>query len=175
MTDPEELERQAKAAGERMQDPDPWTKEQQDQHRFDNFMEDTMSLLLAAAVSGLAQVASPRSSPSSSFSGQDSAMMRRLTKSKKGQTMQRQPHALLDTLMMIYGIQTDNSLADKLAISTGSVSRIRNGTQTISAALILAIYERSGMSIDNIKDLIKEDTERRLRREKERQEASHAQ
>jgi hypothetical protein len=53
MTDPEELERQAKAAGERMQDPDPWTKEQQDQHRFDNFMEDTMSLLLAAAVSGL--------------------------------------------------------------------------------------------------------------------------
>ena len=102
-------------------------------------------------------------------------MMRRLPKSKKGQTMQRQPHALLDTLMMIYGIQTDNSLADKLAISTGSVSRIRNGTQNISAALILAIYERSGLSIDNIKDLIKEDTERRLRREKERQEASHAQ
>jgi hypothetical protein len=53
MTDPEELERQAKAAMERMKDPDPWTKEQQDQHRFDNFMEDTMSLLLAAAVSGL--------------------------------------------------------------------------------------------------------------------------
>jgi hypothetical protein len=53
MTDPEELERQAKAAMERTPDPDPWTKEQQDQHRFDNFMEDTMSLLLAAAVSGL--------------------------------------------------------------------------------------------------------------------------
>jgi transcriptional regulator with XRE-family HTH domain len=102
-------------------------------------------------------------------------MMRRLTKSKKGQTMQRQPHALLDALMLIYGIQTDNSLADKLAISTGSVSRIRNGTQNISAALILAIYERSGMSIDNIKDLIKEDHERRLRRAKERQETSHDQ
>lgn len=102
-------------------------------------------------------------------------MMRRLTKSKRAQTMQRQPHALLDALMLIYGIQTDNALADKLAISTGSVSRIRNGTQNISAALILAIYERSGMSIDSIKDLIKEDTERRLRREKERQEASHAQ
>jgi len=66
--------------------------------------------------------------------------------------------------MLIYGIQTDNSLADKLAISTGSVSRIRKGTQNISAALILAIYERSGMSIDNIKDLIKEDNERRTRR-----------
>jgi transcriptional regulator with XRE-family HTH domain len=78
--------------------------------------------------------------------------------------MQRHPHALLDTLMLIYGIQTDNSLADKLAISTGSVSRIRKGTQNISAALILAIYERSGMSIDNIKDLIKEDKERRDRR-----------
>jgi len=91
-------------------------------------------------------------------------MMRRLTKSKRGQTMQRHPHALLDTLMLIYGIQTDNSLADKLAISTGSVSRIRKGTQNISASLILAIYERSGMSIDNIKDLIKEDKERRARR-----------
>jgi transcriptional regulator with XRE-family HTH domain len=78
--------------------------------------------------------------------------------------MQRHPHALLDTLMLIYGIQTDNSLADKLAISTGSVSRIRKGTQNISAALILVIYERSGLSIDNIKDLIKEDKERRARR-----------
>jgi transcriptional regulator with XRE-family HTH domain len=66
--------------------------------------------------------------------------------------------------MLIYGIQTDNSLADKLAISTGSVSRIRKGTQNISAALILVIYERSGLSIDNIKDLIKEDKERRARR-----------
>jgi len=66
--------------------------------------------------------------------------------------------------MLIYGIQTDNSLADKLAISTGSVSRIRKGTQSISPALILAIYERSGLSIDNIKDLIKEDKERRARR-----------
>lgn len=53
MTDPEELERQAKEAVKQTQDPDPWTKEQQDQHRFDTFMEDTMSLLLAAAVSGL--------------------------------------------------------------------------------------------------------------------------
>ena len=78
--------------------------------------------------------------------------------------MQRHPHALLDTLMLIHGIQTDNSLADKLAISTGSVSRIRKGTQNISAALILVIYERSGLSIDNIKDLIKEDNERRIRR-----------
>ena len=78
--------------------------------------------------------------------------------------MQRHPHALLDTLMLIHGIQTDNSLADKLAISTGSVSRIRKGTQNISAALILVIYERSGLSIDIIKDLIKEDNERRIRR-----------
>jgi transcriptional regulator with XRE-family HTH domain len=78
--------------------------------------------------------------------------------------MQRQPHALLDALMLIYGIQTDNSLADKLAISTGSVSRIRKGTQSISPALILAIYERAGLSIDNIKNLIQEDKERRARR-----------
>lgn len=53
MTDPEELEQQAKAAMKRMQDPDPWSKEQQDQHRFDNFMEDIMSLLFAAAISGI--------------------------------------------------------------------------------------------------------------------------
>lgn len=46
MTDPEKLERQSK-------DPDPWTKEQQNQHRFDDFMEDIMSLLFAAAISGI--------------------------------------------------------------------------------------------------------------------------
>lgn len=46
MTDPEELEQKAK-------DPDPWTKEQENQHRFDDFMEDIMSLLFAAAISGI--------------------------------------------------------------------------------------------------------------------------
>lgn len=89
--------------------------------------------------------------------------------------MQRQPHVLFDMLMLIYGIQNDNQLADKLSLSTGSVSRIRKGTQNISAALILTIYERSGMSIDSIKDMIQEDKERRLRRETERQETTHDQ
>lgn len=46
MIDPKELESRSK-------DPDPWAKEQQDQHRFDNFMEDIMSLLFAAAISGI--------------------------------------------------------------------------------------------------------------------------
>lgn len=88
--------------------------------------------------------------------------------------MQRHPHVLLDALMLIYGVQTDNALANKLAISTGSVSRIRKGTQTISAALILTIYERAGVSIDNIKDMIKENDERQLRRQTHH-ETTHAQ
>lgn len=50
MTDPEELERKALSNS---QEPDPWSKEQQTQDRFDNLMEDTMSLILAAAISGI--------------------------------------------------------------------------------------------------------------------------
>lgn len=94
-------------------------------------------------------------------------MMRRLTKSKKGQTMQRQPHALLDTVMMIFGLHNDHQLADKLSLSAGSVSRIRNGTQNVSPALLLTIYERSGLAIDNIKELIQIEQERRTTRQKD--------
>lgn len=75
--------------------------------------------------------------------------------------MQRQPHALLDTVMMIFGFQTDHQLADKLSLSAGSVSRIRKGTQNVSAALLLTIYERSGLAVDNIKELIELEHERR--------------
>lgn len=102
-------------------------------------------------------------------------IMRRLTKSKKGQPMQRQPHALLDAVMMVFGLHNDNQLADKLTLSTGSVSRIRKGTQNVSASLILTIYERTGLPIDSIKDLLTTEHERRLRRETERQENHHDQ
>jgi hypothetical protein len=52
MTDPEELERQAKAAMEKMKDPDPWTKEQQET-QFDNLLENIMTILFTAVVSGI--------------------------------------------------------------------------------------------------------------------------
>lgn len=45
MTDPEELERQAK-------DHDPWTKEQQET-QFDNLLENIMTILFTAVVSGI--------------------------------------------------------------------------------------------------------------------------
>ena len=52
MTDPEELERQAKAAMERMKDHDPWNKEQQET-QFDNLLENIMTILFTAVVSGI--------------------------------------------------------------------------------------------------------------------------
>lgn len=45
MTDPEELEQKAK-------DHDPWTKEQQET-QFDNLLENIMTILFTAVVSGI--------------------------------------------------------------------------------------------------------------------------
>lgn len=75
--------------------------------------------------------------------------------------MQRHPHALIDTLLMTYNLKNDRDLASKLLSSTGTISRIRNGTQPVSATFILNAHDRSGLAIDTLRELVKEENARR--------------
>lgn len=70
--------------------------------------------------------------------------------------MQRQPHPLLDKMMEFYKVDNDTELADRMEISIGSVSRIRGGTQLVSAQMILKIYDQTFLSIEEIRELIKQ-------------------
>ena len=74
--------------------------------------------------------------------------------------MQRYPHVLLDALQQIAGVRNDRELAKRLRMSMGSISRIRRGTQTVSPALILAIYDQLGVAIETTREMVKENTER---------------
>lgn len=80
----------------------------------------------------------------------------RKTNNRSPDTMQRQPHPLLDKMMEFYKVESDKDLADRMEISMGSVSRIRGGTQLVSAQMILKIYDQTFLSIEEIRDLIKQ-------------------
>lgn len=75
--------------------------------------------------------------------------------------MQRHPHALIDTLLMIYNLKNDRDLANKLLLSTGTISRIRKGSQPVSATFILNAHDRSGLAINTIRELINKENTRR--------------
>lgn len=70
--------------------------------------------------------------------------------------MQRIPHPLLDKMMDFYKVETDTELANKMEISMGSISRIRGGTQFVSAQLILKVYDQTFLSIEDIRELVKQ-------------------
>lgn len=80
----------------------------------------------------------------------------RKTNNRSHDTMQRQPHPLLDKMMEFYKVDNDTELADRMEISIGSVSRIRGGTQLVSAQMILKIYDQTFLSIEEIRELIKQ-------------------
>jgi plasmid maintenance system antidote protein VapI len=69
--------------------------------------------------------------------------------------MQRNPHPLLDKLMEFYKVDSDKDLADRMEISVGSVSRIRGGTQLVSAQMVLRVYDQTFMAIEDIRELLK--------------------
>jgi transcriptional regulator with XRE-family HTH domain len=70
--------------------------------------------------------------------------------------MQRNPHPLLDNLMEFYKVESDKELADRMEISIGSVSRIRGGTQLVSAQMVLKIYDQTFLTIEDIRNLLKQ-------------------
>ena len=60
---------------------------------------------------------------------------------------------LLDYLLKTYKIKNDRALAHVLAISTPTMSKIRNGS-TVSSDVILKIHESFNMPVRKIRELI---------------------
>lgn len=67
-------------------------------------------------------------------------------------------HALLDFLKTEYELKSDRQLCAALGISPPVLSKIRNRAVSISADVIILIHEKTGMSIADIKEFIKEDS-----------------
>jgi transcriptional regulator with XRE-family HTH domain len=75
--------------------------------------------------------------------------------------MQRHPHRLIDTLLKVYNLKNDRDLANKLVSSTGTISRIRSGSQPVSATFLLNAHDRSGLALATLRELVNEENNRR--------------
>lgn len=65
--------------------------------------------------------------------------------------------ALFDALRTKTGCATDKELAKVLHISPSHISACRSGKESIGAEYILKMYDYAGMSIEDIRALIKSD------------------
>lgn len=63
---------------------------------------------------------------------------------------------LLNEIMQRHKLKTDTQLAEFLLTSSPSISNLRAGRKGPSPDLILKIYDRAGMSIEEIRQLAKE-------------------
>ena len=62
------------------------------------------------------------------------------------------PHPLLDHLRKIGLGDNDFAIAKKLNFTAPVISRIRSGKKNVTAKIILAIYDATDMSIEEIRD-----------------------
>ena len=65
-------------------------------------------------------------------------------------------HPLLDFLKREYELKSDRALCDALGVTPPVISRIRARRCKVSAELMITIHEKTGMSIEDIKNLIEE-------------------
>lgn len=63
-------------------------------------------------------------------------------------------HALFDALQTHFKCTTDIAVGDFLDVSPRRLTDIRKGRDTPSPALILRIYDKTGMSIEQIRALV---------------------
>ena len=70
-------------------------------------------------------------------------------------------HKVLDTIMAEFNLKNDAALAKFLNISPPAVSKIRTGYNKLGGDGILNIYDKTGWSVERIRDLIKQEEERR--------------
>lgn len=68
----------------------------------------------------------------------------------------RPQHKLLDACMKLAGVKTDKALGDKIGVASTVMSRIRHKKLPVTPTTILAIHEKLGMSVPEIRELIKE-------------------
>lgn len=68
-------------------------------------------------------------------------------------------HRLLDTIIAEFDLKNDAALAKFLDISPPSVSKIRSGYNKLGGDGILNVYDKTGWTIEKIRDLIKQEEE----------------
>lgn len=66
-------------------------------------------------------------------------------------------HKLLDHLIKRYELKNSRALAQLLGMTQGGISKLRYGTNKVSAEFILRVYDKTDLSIEQIRELIKED------------------
>jgi plasmid maintenance system antidote protein VapI len=74
-------------------------------------------------------------------------------------------HKLLDHLIKRYELKNNRALAQLLGTTEGGISKIRYGTNKVSAEFILRVYDKTDMSIEQIRELIEEDDGHDTRKE----------
>lgn len=62
-------------------------------------------------------------------------------------------HKLFDYLLERYDFKTDFALAEWMGIEPPAISRIRHGTHRVGPTMILAIYDATDMTIEQIRGL----------------------
>lgn len=60
-------------------------------------------------------------------------------------------------IMFTHNLRTDKDICKFLVTSPSVISQIRNDHKRITPALILRIYDKTGLSIEEIRKMVKED------------------
>ena len=66
------------------------------------------------------------------------------------------PHPLLDYIIKEFNLKNSRELANALDVTEGLISKIRAGVRMPTAELILRIYDKTDLSIEEIRELLKE-------------------
>lgn len=65
-------------------------------------------------------------------------------------------HPLLDFLKQEYELKSDRALCEALGVTPPVISRIRSKKCGVSAEIMIIIHKKTGMSIEDIEQLINE-------------------
>jgi transcriptional regulator with XRE-family HTH domain len=66
-------------------------------------------------------------------------------------------HRLLDYLIKRYELKNNRALAGLLGMTQGGISKLRYGINNPSSDFILRVYDNTDLSIEQIRELLKED------------------
>lgn len=66
------------------------------------------------------------------------------------------PHPLLDYMIREFNLKNSRELANALGVTEGLISKIRAGVRMPTAELILRIYDKTDLSIEEIRELLKD-------------------
>ena len=68
-------------------------------------------------------------------------------------------HALLDYLIKAFKLKNNRALAQQLGVTQSAISKIRYRNNAPSAEFVLLVYDKTDMSIEEIRALIKKQEE----------------